>query len=94
MALSSHQRQRLKAQAHSLNPVVLMGEKGLTQSVLVETDLALMAHELIKVKMPAAEKKVRQATIEEICQKINCDLVQLIGNILILYRKKTKKKGS
>ncbi len=93
MALTSQQRQQLKAQAHGLNPVVLLGEKGLTENVLVEIDLALVAHELIKVKIAGAEKEVRQTVTEEICQKMKCELVQLIGNISILYRRKPKKKG-
>ncbi|WP_119328060.1 ribosome assembly RNA-binding protein YhbY [Cysteiniphilum halobium] len=94
MALTSQQRQQLKAQAHSLNPVVLLGEKGLTNNVLTEIDLALTAHELIKVKIAGTEKDVRQATTEEICEKTKCELVQLIGNISVLYRKKPKKKGA
>lgn len=94
MALTSQKRQPLKAQAHSLNPVVMLGDKGLTENVLTEIDLALTAHELIKVKIAGAEKEVRQATTEEICKKSKCELVQLIGNISILYRKKPKKKGA
>ncbi|WP_440683281.1 ribosome assembly RNA-binding protein YhbY [Cysteiniphilum halobium] len=94
MALTSQQRQQLKAQAHSLNPVVLLGEKGLTNNVLTEINLALTAHELIKVKIAGTEKDVRQVTTEEICEKTKCELVQLIGNISVLYRKKPKKKGA
>ena len=92
MALTSQKRQQLKAQAHSLSPVVLLGDKGLTTNVLSEIDQALTVHELIKVKIAGAEKEDRQRTTQEICQKTKCELVQLIGNISVLYRKKPKKK--
>lgn len=93
MVLTSQQRQQLKVQSHSLNPIVLLGNKGLTESVLVEIDLALTTHELIKVKIAGTKKDIRQVTTAIICQKNKCELVQLIGNISVLYRKKTKKKG-
>ena len=56
MALTSQKKQQLKAQAHKLNPVVMLGDKGLTENVLAEVDIALAAHELIKVKI--AGKKI------------------------------------
>ncbi len=92
MALSSQQKQQFKAQAHSLNPVVFIGEKGLTENVLIEVDHALAAHELIKVKIAGIEKETCQATTQEICIKVKCELVQMIGNISVLYRKKPKKQ--
>ncbi len=85
------QQQRLRGLAHSLNPVVLMGDKGLTENVMLEIDLALAAHQLIKVKagrLPKAEKK---AMSDEITAKTKSELVQIIGNIIVLYRKNPTK---
>lgn len=80
-------KQDLKAQAHHLKPVVLLGAKGLTQAVIEETNVALEAHELIKVKINGAEKADRQLIAEALCSSLNADLVQLIGNTAIIYRK-------
>ncbi|HAT2066898.1 TPA: ribosome assembly RNA-binding protein YhbY [Legionella pneumophila] len=80
-------KQSLKAKAHHLKPVVLLGAKGLTEAILAETNVALLAHELIKVKINGAEKEDRMQMAEEICEQLNAELVQMIGNTLVLYRK-------
>lgn len=80
-------KQNLKAKAHHLKPVVLMGAKGLTDAIIAETDIALLAHELIKVKINGAEKEDRLMMANELCEKLNADLVQMIGNTLVIYRK-------
>lgn len=89
------QQQRLGAEAHYLKPVVLMGEKGLTENVMLEIDLALASHELIKVKAGSLPKEEKQAFADNITKSTKSSLVQMIGNILILYRKNPalKKKG-
>jgi RNA-binding protein len=81
-------RQALKAKAHHLKPVVLLGAKGLTPAVIEETEVAIHAHELIKVKINGAEKEDRQLMAQELCQQLRAELVQLIGNTAIIYRKK------
>ena len=85
------QQQKLKAQAHSLKPVVLMGEKGLTENVILEIDLALASHELIKVKVGRLPKEEKQQIAAEIVKATKSELVQIIGNILVLYRKNPNK---
>ncbi len=80
-------KQELKAKAHHLKPVVLLGAKGLTPAVINETDGALTAHELIKVKINGMEKEDRQLVARELCESLQAELVQLIGNTAILYRK-------
>jgi RNA-binding protein len=84
-------KQALKARAHHLKPVVLLGGKGLTPAVVDETNIALLAHELIKVKINGAEKNDRQTIAREICQQLSAELVQLIGNTAIIYRKNDEK---
>lgn len=80
-------KQSLKAKAHHLKPVVLLGAKGLTEAILAETNVALLAHELIKVKINGAEKEDRMQIAEELCEQLHAELVQMIGNTLVLYRK-------
>jgi RNA-binding protein len=80
-------KQALKAQAHHLKPVILLGAKGLTPAVIAETDSALLIHELIKVKINGAEKADRQLMAAELCTALTASLVQLIGNTAIIYRK-------
>lgn len=85
--ITTAMKRDLKAKAHHLKPVVLMGAKGLTPAVVEETNIALTAHELIKVKINGAEKADRINMVNELCQQLPADLVQLIGNTAIIYRK-------
>ncbi|TAL61831.1 MAG: ribosome assembly RNA-binding protein YhbY [Legionella sp.] len=80
-------KQTLKARAHHLKPVVLLGAKGLTEAVVAETNVALLSHELIKVKINGAEKEDRQLMTADLCQQLKAELVQMIGNTAIIYRK-------
>ncbi|HHF7373879.1 ribosome assembly RNA-binding protein YhbY [Legionella bozemanae] len=84
-------KKSLKAQAHHLKPVVLLGTKGLTEAVIAETDIALLAHELIKVKINGAEKEDRVIMAAELCEQLHAELVQMIGNTVIMYRKNEDK---
>lgn len=84
-------KKSLKAQAHHLKPVVLLGAKGLTEAVIAETDIALLSHELIKVKINGAEREDRIIMADELCQQLQAELVQMIGNTLIMYRKNEEK---
>lgn len=85
--MDSSLKKNLKAQAHHLSPVVLMGGKGLTDAVIAECDLALNTHELIKIKIISTDKQERLDISNKICEATHADLVQLIGHIAILYRK-------
>lgn len=80
-------RQSLKAQAHHLKPVVLLGSKGLTEAVVAEANNALLSHELIKVKLSGIEKEERVSKANELCQQLNAEFVQLIGTTVVIYRK-------
>ena len=91
MPITKELQRELKAQAHSLKPVVLLGQKGLTDNVISEINLALDAHELIKVKVAAEDKADRKTLVAEIVAKTSAELINIIGHIAILYRKKEKK---
>jgi len=84
--LTPTQKQHLKGLAHTLSPVVIIGEKGLTEAVLKETDGALKAHELIKIKAGSDEKETRAQWLEKICHDLDATAVQQIGKILVIYR--------
>lgn len=84
-------KRALKAKAHHLKPVILLGAKGLTEAVIAETNIALLSHELIKVKINGAEKEDRIEMAHELCQQLQAELVQMIGHTVILYRKNEEK---
>ena len=86
ITLTPAQRQYLKGLAHPLSPVIIIGEKGLTDAVLKETDRALKAHELIKIKAGSDEKETRGQWLEKICQDLDATAVQQIGKVLVIYR--------
>ena len=82
------ERKALKARAHSLDPIIHLGGKGLTAALIAEVDRALTAHELIKVRAGELERKEREAALQEICARLEAQPVQHIGKVLVLYRKK------
>ncbi len=85
--------------AHALQPVIMIGQAGLTDPVLNEIDLALKTHELIKIKV-RAERDERKLIQEAIITATNAELIQSIGQVVVIYRKKLavepkkKKQGS
>lgn len=84
------QKKKLKAQAHALNPVVIIGQAGLTEAVLKEINVALDAHELIKIKI-RAERDERAVISAQICAETKAELIQSIGQIAVVYRQNPKK---
>ena len=77
----------LKAQAHHLHPVVMIGQHGLTESVIKETDAALTAHELIKIRILGDDREERVAISNTLCEAIGAQLIQHIGKLLVIWRK-------
>jgi putative YhbY family RNA-binding protein len=84
--LAPTERRALKARAHPLDPVVIVGDAGLTPAVLKEIERALTAHELIKVRVANDDRDERNAFYETICAKLDAAPVQHIGKLLVLYR--------
>ena len=80
----------LRTIAHTLNPVITIAQKGLTENVSKELERALKQHELIKVKIFAADRDARRAITQEICASTESELVQSIGNIAVLYKAAAK----
>lgn len=89
--MNTTDKKKLKAQAHALKPVVMIGQAGLTDAVLAEIELALDSHELIKVKI-RAEREERQHISAEISRRTGAELIQTIGQIAVLYRLNPNKQ--
>ena len=86
--LSAAERKSLKARAHKLEPVLQIGAKGITDEVVKEVDVALKAHELIKVRAPGLEREAREEAMQMLCERTGAQSVQTIGKVLIIYRKR------
>ena len=86
LTLTSAQRQALKARAHGLRPVVLLGVAGLTEKVMREIDRALAAHALIKIKVPNDDRSERIQIAADIAEKLSAANVQSIGKMIVLFR--------
>lgn len=86
--LTPVERAALRAEAHGLKPVVMIGAEGLTPAVKKEISASLDAHGLIKVRVFGDEREERVAIYETICEELECAPVQHIGKLLVLYRPK------
>lgn len=84
--LTPIERRALRAKAHHLNPVVTVGQHGLTPAVLHEIDIALKAHELIKIRVLSDERELREAMLARICAELEAAPVQHLGKLLIVWR--------
>ena len=86
-SLTEKFKRELKAKAHHLNPVVTIGDKGLSKPVLNELNIALDAHELIKVRMHSEDRDERKSIMIEIAKSLDATPINQIGKILIIFRK-------
>ena len=86
MALSANQKRHLRALAHNLKPVVLIGNAGVSEGVINEINSSLEHHELIKVRISGVDRDERAEGIQSICAQTNSELVNTIGHMAILYR--------
>ncbi|MCK5813025.1 MAG: YhbY family RNA-binding protein [Cocleimonas sp.] len=84
--LSNTQKKQLKGMAHSLKPVVMIGQHGMKESIDNEVANAIKYHQLIKIKVGLGDRDARDELIEQIVTTHNAILVQRIGNIAVLYR--------
>ena len=88
--LTPGERRTLKSRAHALDPVVLIGDGGLTAAVLEEIDRSLSAHELIKVRVAGEDRDARSDTLRRVCENLGATAVQHIGKMLIIYRQRAE----
>lgn len=86
LTINAAQRRELRAQAHHLTPVVMIGAEGLTAAVGKEADAALKAHGLIKVRAAIDDRAAREAAFVELCHQLGAAPVQHIGKLFVLWR--------
>ena len=87
MKLDEPTRRRLRGLAHPLKPCVQVGSAGVTTAVLAELDGALGHHQLLKIRVRAADRRLRDAAIREMAEKCGAALLSRIGNVAVLYRR-------
>lgn len=88
--MNQKMKKELKSRAHSLSPVIITGAQGLTPALHQELEVALQAHELIKVRVNAANRDDRDVMIKEIVDTHHAELVQHVGHVIAIYRKNDK----
>jgi len=86
LTLTVPERLALKSRAHALNPTVMIGNAGLTESVLKEITADLKRHELIKIRVMGDDRALRETMMTEICTLLDAAPVQHIGKVLVIYQ--------
>jgi len=86
--LTPAERRALRARAHRLHPIVMIGEAGVTPAVLHEIDIALRSHELVKVRVLGEDRQRRKGMPGEICAALGASPVQHIGKVMVFYRER------
>ncbi len=84
--LGERARKRLRALGHALKPVILIGDRGVSDSLLAECERALTRHELLKIKARGRDKRTRDALFGAVCDATGAVLVQRIGAVGLIYR--------
>ncbi|TAM49039.1 MAG: YhbY family RNA-binding protein [Burkholderiaceae bacterium] len=90
--LTPAQRKAHRANAHHLDPVVMVGAGGLTPAVKKETDGALNAHGLIKVRVFSDDRTVRNEIYQTLANELDAAPIQQIGKLLVLWRPQPEKE--
>jgi RNA-binding protein len=86
--LSEKQKKHLRRLAHPLNPIVMLGNAGITPGVVKELDRALSDHELVKVSARVGERSARDAALETLARQTSSEIVQRIGNVGVFFRRR------
>lgn len=90
MELNKNQLKHLKSIAHARKPIIMIGQKGLSENVLKELKNALRHHELVKVKLSLGDRDLRKAAIISLCEDTGATCIQQIGNIAVLFQRNVK----
>lgn len=91
MALTNAQLRYLRGLCHTLKPVIMVGQKGLSDALLAELDAALTHHELVKVKIAAEDRDGRDALGESLAERCGAQMVQRVGHVVCLFRRNPEK---
>jgi len=93
MSLTEQQKKHLRGLGHKLKPVIMVGNNGLTKALLDEFSRALAHHELLKIKLAVGDREARDQAIDALCEHGHAELVQRVGNMALLFRKRKKKSA-
>jgi len=93
MPLSDAQRKYLRRLGHDRNPIVLVGQGGVSANVVAELDRALGDHELVKVRARVGDRDLRDQLLAELAAATGAELVQRIGHVALYYRAHPDEPG-
>lgn len=91
MQLTEHQKKSLRGMGHRLKPVVIVGNAGVTDTLLAELSRSLEHHELLKVRINAGDREAREALLERLCRESGALVIQRVGHVALLLRLRKKK---
>ena len=91
MALSEKQKKYLRGLGHKRQPIVRVGQNGLSENVVLELERALKHHELVKTRIAPGDRAERDQAIVALCERCRCELVQRVGNMALFYRRNRKR---
>jgi RNA-binding protein len=93
MPLTDAQRKHLRRLGHDRNPIVLVGQGGISANLVAELDRALNDHELVKVRARVGDREARDEILEQLAASTGAELVQRIGHVALYYRPNRDKPG-
>jgi RNA-binding protein len=93
MALNTAQRTHLRRLGHALEPIVLVGQGGISPNLIAELDRALNDHELVKVRARVGDRVQRDEILEELSRANRAEIIQRIGHVALYYRRNPEKPG-
>ena len=91
MKLSEPQKKFLRGLGHQLKPIIMVGDAGLSDSLMKEFESTIEHHELIKVRVRTGDRETRDTMISDLCKKGAAELVARIGNVALIYRRNDEK---
>ena len=93
MPLTDAQRKHLRRLGHDRNPIVLVGQGGISANLVAELDRALNDHELVKVRARVGDREARDEILDQLAAGTGAELVQRIGHVALYYRPNKDKPG-
>ncbi len=93
MSLTEQQKKHLRGLGHALKPVIMVGQHGLSKALLDEFERSIAHHELIKVKVSVGDHEARDKAIAAMCEHSHAQLIQRVGNMALVFRKRKKKSA-
>lgn len=84
--LTDRQKKKLQTLGHTLKPVILIGDKGVSENLIAECDRALEHHELVKVKARGRDLASRKSIFKALCEATGAEAIQSVGMTALIFR--------